>query len=169
MKSQPDKKEGLKIVREFKAPRILVFEAFEKAEAFAKWWGPAGMPITILEFEFWQGGRLHYRADAGGQIMWGLFKYGKIVKPELIEFVNSFSDEKGNVCKPPFPMEFPLEISNRITLTENNGITILTLEGHPLNATAEQEATFYSMTENISKGFAATFTQLDSYLDQKQK
>jgi uncharacterized protein YndB with AHSA1/START domain len=165
MKNQTGKKEGVKIVREFKAPRAIVFEAFSNAEAFAAWWGPAGMPITILQFEFRKGGSVHYKTDAGEQIMWGILKYGKIVKAELIEFVSSFSDEKGNICKPPFPMEFPLEISNRITLEENNGITSLTLEGHPLNATPEQETSFYSIMENISQGFAGTFAQLDAWLE----
>jgi uncharacterized protein YndB with AHSA1/START domain len=169
MKKQTDKKEGLKIVREFKAPRTLVFQAFSTADAFAEWWGPVGMPITIKHFEFKKGGRLHYKTEGGGQIMWGLFKYGNIVSPELIEFVNSFSDEDGNICKPPFPTAFPLEISNQITLRENNGITALTLESHPLNATPEQEATFYSMTNNLSGGFAGTFNQLEAYLTKKTK
>jgi uncharacterized protein YndB with AHSA1/START domain len=164
MKNQTGKKEGLIIVRDFKAPRTLVFQAFSIAEAFAEWWGPVGMQITIKHFDFKQGGMLHYKTEGGGQTMWGLFKYGNIVNPELIEFVNSFSDEKGNICKPPFPMEFPLEIFNQIRFQENNGITTLTLQGHPINATPEQEATFYSMITNMSGGFAGTFNQLEAYL-----
>ena len=61
-------------------------------------------------------------------------------------------------------MEFPLEIFNQITFQENNGITTLTLQGHPINATPEQEATFYSMITNMSGGFAGTFSQLEAYL-----
>jgi uncharacterized protein YndB with AHSA1/START domain len=169
MKNQIDKREGLKIVRDFKAHKTLVFQAFSTAEAFADWWGPDGMRITIKDFDFKQGGKLHYKTEVGGQTMWGLFKYGNIVNPDLIEFVNSFSDEEGNICKPPFPMEFPLEIFNQITLQENNGITTLTLEGHPINATPEQEATFYSMITNMSGGFAGTFNQLEAYLTKIKK
>src|SRR5579863_4823077 len=154
MKHQTDNKDELNIVRDFNAPRSLVFQAFSTAEAFAEWWGPVGMPITIKHFDFRKGGRLHYKTEGGGQIMWGLFKYGNIVNPGLIEFVNSFSDEEGNICKPPFPMEFPLEIFTQISLLENNGITTLTLKSHPLNATPEQEAAFYSMTSNLAGGFA---------------
>jgi uncharacterized protein YndB with AHSA1/START domain len=36
-KNQTDKKDGLKIVRDFKAPKSLVFQAFSNAEAFAEW------------------------------------------------------------------------------------------------------------------------------------
>jgi uncharacterized protein YndB with AHSA1/START domain len=169
MTHQTEKKDGLKIVRDFNAPRTLVFEAFSTAAAFAEWWGPAGMPITVTHFDFRKGGKLLYKSEGAGFVMWGLFKYSDIASPELIEFTNAFSDEAGNVCQAPFPMEFPLEIFNQITLQENNGITTLTLEGHPVNATAEQEATFYAMTNNISGGFAGTFNQLDAYLAKAQK
>jgi len=37
---QAKTKEGLKIVRAFKAPKQLGFQAFSTAEAFAEWWGP---------------------------------------------------------------------------------------------------------------------------------
>jgi uncharacterized protein YndB with AHSA1/START domain len=37
MNTQHDKKEGLKIVREFNAPQTLVFDAFSTASAFAEW------------------------------------------------------------------------------------------------------------------------------------
>ena len=164
MNDQTNKKEGLKIVRDFKAPKALVFQAFATAEAFADWWGPAGMPVTVTHFDFRQGGKTHYKIDAGGHSMWGLFKYGNIVKPDLVEFVSSFSDEAGNVCKAPFPMDFPMEISNQLTLVENNGVTTLTLQGHPINATPEQEATYAAMSQSMEGGFAGTFNQLEAYL-----
>jgi len=167
--NQTGKKEGLKIVRNFKAPKALVFQAFSTKEAFAEWWGPVGMPITVMHFDFKPGGKLHYKMEGNGQTMWGIFKYHNIKKPDLIEFVNSFSDEGGNICKPPFPMEFPLEIFNQLTLEEINGITTLTLSGYPVNATPEQEATYYSMMANMSQGFGGTLNQLEAYLTKIQK
>ena len=162
--NQTGKQEGLKIVREFKAPKELVFDAFSTAEAFAEWWGPVGMPVTVKHFDFKKGGKAHYKMEGAGKTMWGLFKYENIERPDLVEFINSFSDEEGNICKAPFPIEFPLEIFNRILLEENNGVTTLTLHGHPVNATPEQEATYYSMTENMTQGFTGTFDQLEQYL-----
>ena len=168
-KNQTVKKDGLTIVRDFKAPKTLVFEAFSKAEAFAEWWGPVGMPVTVLHFDFKQNGKLHYKMEGKGQTMWGVFIYRNIVYPDLIEFVNSFSDESGNICKAPFPIDFPYEIFNHLTLEENNGITTVTLSGHPINATPEQEATYYSMIENMSQGFNGTLNQLEAYLTKIQK
>lgn len=161
-------KEGLKIVRTFNAPKTLVFNAFAQAEAFAQWWGPAGMNITVKTFEFKVGGKTHYHLEGGGGVMWGLFRYQTIAPHDLIEFISSFSDENAAVCKGPFPMEFPLEIFNRLTLEEAQGVTTLTLSGYPLDATAEQEATYLNMRDNMNQGFAGTFNQLDEYLKKVQ-
>src|SRR5215204_2187904 len=98
MDHQTKKTKGLKIVRDFNAPKALVFEAFATAEAFAEWWGPVGMPVTVLHFDFKQGGKVHYKMEGNGQTMWGVFNYKNIVRPDLLEFVSSFSDESGNVC-----------------------------------------------------------------------
>ena len=168
MVTQNDKKQGLRIIRDFNAPKTLVFQAFSTAEAFAEWWGPAGMPLTVIHFDFKKGGKTHYKMEGNGQTMWGLFNYVNITEPDMVEFISSFSDEAGNICNSPFPMEFPLEIFNRISLTEKNGITTLTLEGHPINASGEQESTYYSIIPNMEQGFGNTFTQLETYLAKKQ-
>ncbi|MCW3117158.1 MAG: hypothetical protein JWM28_1240 [Chitinophagaceae bacterium] len=169
MSNTTAKNEELKIVREFKAPKTLVFQAFSSAGAFAAWWGPVGMPVTIKHFDFQKGGRLHYKMEGHGQTMWGLINYGNIKSPDLIEFVNSFSDEEGNICKPPFPVELPFEIFYQMTLIENNGITTLTLLGHPMNATPGQEAGYHSIMTSMEEGFNGTFNQLEHYLSTQFK
>src|SRR6478672_3405460 len=126
MEQQSNKKEGLRIVRHFNAPKDLVFDAFASADAFAEWWGPVGMPVTVIHFDFTPGGKVHYKMDGNGQTMWGVFNYTKIDRPDLLEFVSSFSDETGAICKSPFPIDFPLEILNQLSLEENNGVTTLT-------------------------------------------
>lgn len=164
MTNQTEKKEGLKIVRDFKAPKALVFDAFATAEAFAAWWGPVGMPVSVVHFDFTPGGKVHYKMVGAGQTMWGLFNYKNIVRPDLLAFVSSFSDESGNICKAAFPMEFPLEILNEITFEENQGVTTITLSGHPIDATPEQEATYFAMIANMKQGFNGTLNQLEAYL-----
>lgn len=160
-------KQGLKIVRHFNAPKEVVFEAFANAEAMGEWWGPTGMELTVKAFDFTPGGKFHYKMEANGQVMWGLFKYVTIKSPDLIEFINSFSDEEGNIKTSPFPMDFPLEIFNQLTLTEAEGRTTLTLQGNPINATAAQEETYNSIKDNMQQGFAGTFDQLERYLQSR--
>ena len=101
-------------------------------------------------------------------MMWGLFQYLEMVKPERIVFINSFSDEEGNVTPNTFLPAFPLEVMNIITLKEENGKTLFTLKGGPINATEEQCQVFSGMHAGMQQGFTGTFDQLDTYL-QKNK
>lgn len=156
---------GLTIVRKLNASKEAVFNAFADAKALAQWWGPVGSTISVVDLDFRSGGRFHYQMQSGGQTMWGLFVYRSIQRPSLIEFVSSFSDETGAVRESPFPMDFPLEILNRLTLEEAGGITTLTFTGHPVNATEAQEATYRAITPNMEEGFSGTFNQLAQYLE----
>src|SRR4051812_15137541 len=92
----------LKIVREFNAPKDIVFDAFSTAEGMAEWWGPVGFTITVNQFNFEPNGILHYRMESDGMVIWGRFIYKKIQRPDLIEFIDSFSDESGAIKKAPF-------------------------------------------------------------------
>lgn len=60
-------KQELFIVREFDAPRELVFEAFTKPELMVKWIGPKEMKMTIDYYEPKSGGKYRYiHTDAKG-------------------------------------------------------------------------------------------------------
>ncbi|MCE7064580.1 SRPBCC domain-containing protein [Dyadobacter sp. CY326] len=169
MEQQAEEKAGLKIVRQFNAPKTLVFDAFASPEAFGKWWGPAGSQLSVESFDFKPGGKTHYKMESNGHTMWGLFQYKNILRADLLEFINSFADAEGNIITSPFPMDFPLEISNKITLEESEGVTTLTIQGHPINATPEQIETYKSITNSMEQGFGGTFDQLEAYLTEQQQ
>ena len=169
MEQVTEKQPGLKIVRQFKAPKTLVFDAFASPEAFSQWWGPSGSQLSVVSFDFKPGGRTHYKMEGNGHIMWGLFQYKNIRRADLLEFVNSFADAEGNIITSPFPMDFPLEIFNQITLEENEEITTLTIQGYPINATAAQIETYNAIKDNMEQGFGGTFDQLEAYLAEVQK
>jgi uncharacterized protein YndB with AHSA1/START domain len=57
--AEPDKQE-LFIIREFDAPRELVFKAFTDPELYAQWIGPRGLKTTIEIFEPKNGGSWRY-------------------------------------------------------------------------------------------------------------
>lgn len=46
--------------RTFQAPLALVWEAWTQAEHIANWWGPKGMPLSVVEFDFRVGGKWQY-------------------------------------------------------------------------------------------------------------
>lgn len=50
------------IVREFAAPRELVFEAWTKPEHVAQWWDPGGKPLASCEIDLQPNGRFRFVA-----------------------------------------------------------------------------------------------------------
>lgn len=167
--NQATQREVLAIVREFDAPKELVFDAFATPEAMTAWWGPVEYKTTVMKFDFRPKGLFHYKMENAGHTMWGRFIYGNIQRPDLLEFTNSFSNEKGEIVRADFDARWPLEIFNRITFTEKDNKTTIALVGYPVNNTEEEYEFFQSMKSNVNGGFNKTFDQLDKYIESQFK
>lgn len=154
------------IIRKFNASRELVFKAFSESERLAQWWEPKRFKITVVKLDFTSDGLFLYKMENQGQDMWGRFIYGEIEIPDYIEFVSSFSNEKGGITRAPFSQSWPLEVFNILTFSEQDGKTIITLKGYPINATDEEVNTFVEGSSSIKQGFAGTFDQLEEYLSK---
>ena len=159
----------LTITHEFSASRELVFDAYSDAGSLVEWWGPVGYKLTVLSLEFQPKGLFHYKMENEQRVMWGRFIYGKIERPELIEFTLSFSDEAGGITRAPFFKNWPLEIFNELILTKKNGKTIATLTCYPINATKEEVASFQANKHSFYGGLSATNNQLELYLEKVQR
>ena len=157
----------LVITRTFNAPRKLVYKAFSEAEALAQWWEPKGSTVEVKKFDFRPNGMFHYKVESPYGVMWVLFVYLEMVEPERIVFINSFSDEKGNIASNPFLPQFPKEVLHILTLEEHEGKTTLTLRGAPINATAEECKVYTDMFSNMQQGYGGTFDLLEEYLTKK--
>lgn len=159
----------LVITRVFDAPRELVFKAWTEPERLQKWWGPKGFALEIVKLDLRPGGMfLGSQRSPEGHVMWGKFVYQEIVAPEKLVFVQSFSDEEGNTIRAPFSPVWPLEIINHLTLAEQDGRTLLTFRGGPINATEEERQAFEGMRPMVQQGFGGTFDQLDAFLAESQ-
>lgn len=159
------KRNELVITRIFNAPRELVWKAWTDPGSLEQWWGPKGFKIRVSEFDLRPGGIFHYRMKAAdAPDMWGKFVYREIDAPGQLVYVNSFSDEEGNIIRPPFDQNWPKEILNALTLTEEDGKTKLVQRSRPINATDEERKTFEDNFESMDQGFGGTFDQLEGHL-----
>src|SRR5687768_11750020 len=78
-------KRTLSIKKTFDAPIELVWEAWTEPEHLAHWWGPKGMPLTIVEHNFKVGGKWKYvmpMPNGGEFISEG--QYSEIIKFQKI-------------------------------------------------------------------------------------
>lgn len=153
------------VTHEFDAPRELVFRAWTEPEHLRRWWGPKGFTVTHCAVDLRPGGVFHYcLASAGGQEMWGLFRYLEVKPPERLVYTNSFSDPEGNITRNPMTEGWPLELHNTLTLVETAGRTTLTLRAVPHNATDDERRMFGDHLTMVQGAFGATLEVLDGYL-----
>jgi uncharacterized protein YndB with AHSA1/START domain len=170
MQSASQTKESvLTLTRQYNYPAEAVFNAFTNADALAGWWAPVIFPASGLRLDFKPGGLFHFRMDTEQGPMWARFIFGNIRRHELIEFVLSFSDERGGVTRAPFFGSWPLEIFVRITLKEEKGKTTLTLESSPQNATQQELDCFRENKDSFRQGTEGSLQQLEALLARQDK
>lgn len=75
-------------------------------------------------------------------------------------FVNSFSDEAGNVTRHFMNATWPLEALNVLTFSEQRGKTTITLKARPINANEVERETFRDGQKYMQEGFKGTLDQL---------
>ncbi len=157
------------ITRVLNAPRSLVWQALTEPDRLMQWWGPKGLAMRVAKVDLCPGSVFHYSLQAGnGSEMWGRFVYQEIVAPERLVFINSFSDAQGGITRHPMAPNWPLELLNVWTLSEQDGKTTLTMRGEPYHATAAEQEAFVAAIKSVEQGTAGTFDQLDEYLAQVQ-
>ena len=155
------------ITRVFDAPRDLVWKAFTDPEHMKHWWGPKGFTVKVSKMDLRPGGVYHYcLRSPDGQDMWGKFVYREIDAPKRIVFVNSFSDEQGNLTRHPLSPTWPLEMLSTVTFAEHEGRTTLTVQWVPLNATESERKTFDTSHDSMQQGWTGTLDQLAAYLSK---
>lgn len=77
----------LNIVREFQAPRELVWEAWTDPKHLVHWWGPPGTKYTIHEMNLKPGGLWRYIMHVpGGHDFPNRMLYTEVIQPEFLSY-----------------------------------------------------------------------------------
>ena len=154
------------ISRVFDAPRELVWKAATEPERLKQWWGPKGFKVLVAKVDLRAGGTYHYgMAAPNGTPMWGKFVYREVVPPQRLVFVNSFSDEAGNVTRHPIAAGWPLQMLTTFTFEElPDGKTRFTVRSSALDATPEEQAVFDGAHNSLRQGWGGTLEQLEHYV-----
>lgn len=156
------------LVREFNAPRQLVFDAWTQVQHLNQWMFP--MPGCTCEFvsaHIVSGGdSLHKITMPDGHEMWLYTKYEEVEPPERLVFLQYFSNPEGDVLPMPHIPNWPKDMLATLQfeeLTPNR--TKLIFHWEPRNATAEELEVFESTRSDHDKGWGAGMEQLHLYLE----
>jgi uncharacterized protein YndB with AHSA1/START domain len=156
--------EPLILTREFDAPRALVFDAFTKAEHLAHWWGPKGCQIVNPRVDLKRGGEFRYGMQFGDALSYGKQFYREITPTSRLVYENMFTDEAGEPMHPPFEERWPLRLLTTILFEDVGTRTRVTVLWTPLDANAEERATFEANRANMNGGWSGSFEVLEAYL-----
>jgi uncharacterized protein YndB with AHSA1/START domain len=125
------KDQDLVIVRNFDAPRELIWQAWTEPEHCKRWWGPKDFSAPFCTIDLRVGGTyLNCMRSPEGQDFWSTGVYREIVAPERIVCTDSFADADGKVVPAThygMSADFPLELQITVTFKEDKGKTRLTL------------------------------------------
>jgi len=101
MNKQTSTQEGLRIERVFDAPRDLVWKMWTNPDHFKRWMGPRNFTTPHCTIDLRPGGRVHFAMrDPDGKDYWSLWVIEEMTEPERILYIDSFSNEMGEVIDP---------------------------------------------------------------------
>ena len=154
------------IARVLYAPRERVFEAFTNPADMKRWWGPKGFSVAGAKMDLRPGGSYHYALHAAdGAVLWGKFVYREIVPPQLLVYVNAFSNAAGALTRHPLSPTWPLELLTTMTFDEHVEGTLFTLRWSLLpTATDDERQTFDRSHDSMEAGWSGTLDQLAAHV-----
>jgi uncharacterized protein YndB with AHSA1/START domain len=138
-------------VREFDAPRDLVFSAFNDPKDLAQWWGPNGFSTTMLSFHMRPGGVWRFVMHGpDGRDYQNRIIYEEIVPPERLVYRHGGGDDVE-----------PVQFRQTIIFEDLGGRTCITWRGDFPSA-AERDRVIKEY--GAAKGLAETLARLSGYV-----
>jgi len=152
----------VRVTRDFKAPRALVWRAHTEPELFQRWIGGyPGWSMPVCEMDVRTGGkyRWRWRTEDGGQEFGFFGEYREVEVPALIIAAEYYD---------PGTMGGPMDTSNpainRTSFTEQNGITTLvTLLNY-----GTKEARDAAVSTGMTDGMETSYERLDALVADQQ-
>ncbi len=147
------------VVRAFKAPRSLVFDAWTKPELVKRWLlGPPGWSMPVCEMDARPGGkfRWRWRSDEDGKEFGFEGEFREVVRPSRIVHVERYD-----------PGEVGGEMGEALVtseLTETNGITTHKMTIHYDSREVRDAVLKTGMTD----GMELSYQNLDNVLAEQQ-
>ena len=158
------------VSRELNAPRDLVWDVCTQARHLANWFAPGGRKGSVTSLDLRVGGLIHYcqTAPDGSDPVWGRAIYTEITPKERLVYMQSFSDEHGNIGAHPMAPGWPrvMHCVHRFDDLGGNR-TRLTVEWTPADdSSPEAIAMFDGARAGMDGGWKGTFDNLENYLNR---
>lgn len=163
-------KDPFVINRTFQAPIAKVFEMWTSPEHFSKWLPPTGFTMEYFNSEIKEGSTTFYKMTNGATIdHYGKMTYKEISPVNRLVYTQCFTDDKGNLSKPPFEANWPDMILSTVTFAEEGpNETRVTVYWEVIGAASETEKKiFNSAKPGMTIGWSGSFDKLEELLSKR--
>lgn len=144
------------IIRDFDAPREMVFKAFSDPDIFVQFWGPAATPVKLDYYDFRSGGSYRYMNydDKGNELCAFNGVIHEVTAPERIIQTSEFENlpERGHVVLETILFEALTSDQTRLTFHE------------VCRSVADRDA---MVASGMDTGLEEGFERLDKLLEQR--
>jgi uncharacterized protein YndB with AHSA1/START domain len=143
-------------VREFDAPRELLFSAWTSAEHLAQWWGPNGFTTTTSSFDFRPGGIWRFVMHGpDGRDYQGRVTFDEIVWPDRIVYRHGGGEDVE-----------PVQFQQTVIFQDISGRTRVTWRS---DFSSASERTRVIKEYGADKGLAECMARLDEYVQRSRQ
>ena len=155
------------IIREFNAPRQLVFDAWTQVKHLNNWMFPMdGCTCEFVSANIKNdGSSLHKVTMPNGHEMWLFTKYEQVISPEKLVFLQYMSNSDGEIIPNAHIPNWPKDMLATLEFEElSDTKTKLIFYWEPRNPTPEEAEVFENTRSDHDKGWGAGLQQLEFYL-----
>ncbi len=150
------------IVREFAAPRELLWKVWTEPHHIEKWWGPKGFDTRVKKVELSFGGRFVYVMTGPDGTEYPVSgKVIEIIPFEKIVSTDEFGDGEGNEHP---GIDLPQGLIVTVVFEDLGGSTRMTLTiSHPTAGDRKKHGAM-----GVVAGWNSSFDKMDEYLAELQ-
>jgi uncharacterized protein YndB with AHSA1/START domain len=153
------------IVRHIAALPQPVWEAWADPVKMARWSGPKGSTVQILQGELAVGQTTISRtASPEGPEMFSLCRWLELTPPHRVVWEQSFCTREGIKCSPPFFDDWPQTLLTEVTLVPRHGGTDLKLTWTPVEYSEAALAMFAVQMDSMRGGWGGSLDKLQEWL-----
>lgn len=152
--------------RTFAASVRTVWRAWTDPALFARWFGPIGTDLQVLEADFSAGGGLHFEMRMPGMApLRSRFRYQAITPRRQLCYVQWCVDAADTPIAHPGLDGWPVYFENTVDFEDLGDRTRVRIRARAVDASAAQHAAFEAEFGGIGGGWIRNFGSLDALLD----
>jgi len=153
----------LTIEHVFTSPPKDVWRAFTDPVLLAHWYGP-GIETIIHKLDVKPGGFWLNEMKFGEKSDLSRMEYQEVTDQKRLIWHHASADRDWNITANPMMPNWPMLMLTEVTFEPSGTGTTLTLTQSPMDASAEESATYAQMAPNMVKGWTMGFEMIDGLL-----